>query len=422
MPAPPEPTSVDSLTGRSVSSRTLTAGARLRRAAAISVESERRAALVTLLKQPILPASGATADAYRLVWRHQEYLQDWLKRFPGWTLVLQSDVARLRKEPAGFEDCTRGAADPCNHQPLTRQRYALLCIVLAVLESEERQTTLGLLAERTSRLAAGDPRLLAHGFRFELTQQESRRDLVCAIHVLVDLGVMVRNDGDEQLFIHGTGDALYRIQRPILSSLLCVSRAPSTLPDMVWPDRLAALHEREFPDTDEARNRQLRHQLVRRLLDQPVIYYAQLSEQELAYLSSQRSHLLKEIEEATGLIAEVRGEGIALLDFAQEFDDIVLPEAGTLGHATLLLSEWLALQLRSGSAEGIELALIGKQMALLAAEHETHWKKGVTQPAHCEKLTREVLWRLEALGLIELRRGLVFPRPAIARYALRVAE
>lgn len=421
MPAPIQSTSADSRAARSVTSRTLTAGTRLRQAAAISIDTERRAALVALLKRPILPAAGITVDDYRLVWRHRDYLQDWLKRFTGWTLVLQSEVARLRKEPAGFEDCTRGAADPTNNQPLTRQRYALLCIVLAVLESEERQTTLGLLAERTSRLAGSDPRLVAQGFRFELTQLDCRRDLVCAIHVLVDLGVLVRNDGDEQLFIHGTGDALYRIQRPIMTSLLCVSRAPSTLPDMVWPERLAALHEREFPDTDDARNRQLRHQLVRRLLDQPVLYYDELNEQQLVYLNSQRSHLLKEIEEATGLIAEVRAEGIALLDFAQEFDDVVLPEAGTLGHATLLLAEWLSSKLRSGCVDGIEPQEIGEQMSTLAAAHEAHWKKGVTQPANCEKLTREVLWRLEALGLIEVRRGRVFPRPAVARYALRVA-
>ncbi len=88
-----------------------------------------------------------------------------------------------------------------------------------------------------------------------------------------------------------------------------------------------------------------------------------------------------------GYIEQKRYKGLGEMDADQLFDTTMDPtkrvlvqvkvedaekaEAGTLGHATLLLSEWLALQLRSGSAEGIELALIGEQMALLAAEHES---------------------------------------------------
>ena len=62
----------------------------------------------------------------------------------------------------------------------------------------------------------------------------------------------------------------------------------------------------------EARNRRLRSRLTRRLLDDPIVYNDELSEAERAYLTSQRAFLLAQIEEATGLVPEVRREGIAL--------------------------------------------------------------------------------------------------------------
>jgi uncharacterized protein (TIGR02678 family) len=335
----------------------------------------------------------------------------------GWTLVLQGELARLRKTPNACEDSTRAACDG-NDQPLTRRRYALVCLLLAVLEGEERQTTLRQIAQRTALLAGSDPRLRELGFQFDLASQDCRRDVVCGIHLLVKLGVMSRDDGDDQEFIRGTGDALYRVHRPMLASLLCVSRTPSTLAAAHWPDRLTALHERELPDSDEARNRQLRHQIVRRLLEQPVLYFDQLSEQEFAYLMNQRAYLLGEIEAATGLLPEIRLEGIALLDDGGDLSDVGLPEAGTLGHATLVLAEWLTGQLRKGTPH-IELLAIDEQMAEFAAEHHAIWKRGVEQPAIRHGLLRDVLHRLEALGLIELRHGQVLARPAIARYALK---
>ena len=46
-------------------------------------------------------------------------------------------------------------------------------------------------------------------------------------------------------------------------------------------------------------------------------------------------------------------------------------------------------------------------------------KRGVEQPAVRQELMRDVLHRLEALGLIESRSGKIMPLPAIARYALK---
>lgn len=398
--------------------RRLMAGARLRDATSLGQIEERQLALRTLLMHPILPAREPRAEAFRLVRRHAGELRDWLARMAGWTLVIQTDLLRLRKTPAALDDSTRPALDPASEAPFTKFRYALLCLTVAVLENEDRQTTLELLAHRTQMLADADPRLAASGFELDLTSQSCRRDLVCVIRLLESLGVLSRDDGDDQQFIAGTGDALYRVERPPLAAMLCVSRPPCMLSGMSWADRLAALHETEQPDTDEVHNLQLRHHLVRRLLDEPVLYLDQLTQQQADYLANQRSYILGEVARATGLEPEIRREGIALLDPHGDASDTGLPESGTRGHATLLMAEWFAERLRSGHAQGASWDDIDRHFVELAAAHAAHWRRGVDQPAARESLAREVMFRLESLGLVALRRGQLWPLPAVARFAL----
>jgi uncharacterized protein (TIGR02678 family) len=82
--------------------------------------------------------------------------------------------------------------------------------------------------------------------------------------------------------------------------------------------------------------------LFRQLLDDPVLYYEELTDGEREYLDRQRGSILKEIETATGLVREVRAEGIAMTDPTGTLSDYGLPEEGTDGHLTLLLATFLA--------------------------------------------------------------------------------
>jgi uncharacterized protein (TIGR02678 family) len=148
------------------------------------------------------------------------------------------------------------------------------------------------------------------------------------------------------------------------------------------------------------------------------VYFDQLTEPELDYLTSQRGYLLGEIARATGLEPELRREGIALLDPVGDLTDTGLPEAGTRGHATLLMAEWLAARLRAGEHGGVTWPEVDEKMAELTALHGDHWRRGIGQAAARESLARDVVHRLESLGLLSIRRGEIIPRPAIARYAI----
>ncbi|MCC6557731.1 MAG: TIGR02678 family protein [Polyangiaceae bacterium] len=378
---------------------------------------ERQEALRALLARPLLSSAGADAAAFALVRRHAAALREWLARFPRWTLSIDAEQARLRKTPGDTGDATRPARDPEKESPFTRRRYVLLCLALAALEGEDRQTTLGRLAERIMALFAADPALGRAG-DFDLESQDERRDLVHVVRLLISLRVLVRVAGEEQGFIHDRGkDALYNVSRPALAAVPCFRRAPSTVEAVGTAARIAAIVEEPAPETEEARHQALRTRLVRRLLDDPIVYYADLSPEEAASLTRQRGLLLKEIEAATGLVGEVRREGIAMVDPEGELTDVAMPEEGTDGHVTLLVAEWLADCARHGRAVGA--AAVEQRVAELVAEHRARWRRGVTEPGAEVVLAEQAIERLAALRLVRRARdGRIDPRAAIARYAI----
>ncbi len=376
---------------------------------------ERRVAVRALLMRPFLPASD---EAFPTVRRHAGWLRDWFARETGWTLHVDRSHARLRKTPARLTDASRCARARPADPPFSRRRYVLLCLALAALEAEERQTALGRLAERILGSVAADPELAAAGVRFTLEGRDERRDLVAVARLLMGLGVLRRVDGDEAAYVAGSGDALYTVDRTALAAVLSTRRPPTTVDADRLDERLAAITEEPVPDTTDARNRAIRHRLTRRLLDDPVLAYDELDDAESAYLASQRPRLVGAIEAATGLVAEIRAEGIAMLDDRGDLTDLRMPEEGTDGHLTLLLAEHLAAALRERPGRPVPRAELEACTAALAREHAAHWRKDACDPAAAPALTADAIERLAALDLATVADGGVLPRPAIARFAV----
>lgn len=383
-----------------------------------AVTRERQRALRALLQQPLLSASGPRADEFALVRRHAPWLREWLARNPGWRLHVDRELARLRKTPADLTDGTRPARDPVSERSFTRRGYVLLCLTLAALARADRQTTLGRLAEQVVALTADDPALAAAGVTFDLTSRDQRRDLVHVVRLLLELRVLARVHGDEQQFLAARGDALYNVDRAALAAVPNFARGPSTIELRRFEERLAAIVDEPVPDTDEGRNRRLRSRLTRLLLEEPVVYYDELTHEELAYLTSQRALLLRQIAEATGLVPEVRREGIAMTDDQGDATDLGLPEEGTEGHLTLLVAEQLAGIARHRAGVPVGPAALHQHTAALIARHRAHWRRDVGVPGAEVALAEQTIDRLEALRLVRRTPEGVLPRPAIGRFAL----
>ena len=382
-------------------------------------KEERQRALRALLQTPLLTADGPHAIAFSLVRRHADHLRDWLAHQANWTLQVSTEYVRLRKTPPDSTDPTRAARDTRAGTTFTRGRYVLLCLALAALERSERQTTLGRLAEMMLGFLAADSVLTASGLSFDLRSVDQRRDLVQVIRYLCDQRVLWRRQGDEDQFLRDAGhDVLYNVNRPLLTAMLAVRRGPSTITATDFEARLLAIVEEPMPETEEGQNRQIRIRLVRSLLDNPVLYYESLSPRERAYLDRQRGFILRQITDATGLVAEVRAEGIAMVDERGELTDLALPEEGTEGHLTLLLAEFLANRLRKRPDDCLGFAELCAHTADLIRQHRSRWRKDVNLPGADRVLTSGTIERLEALHLVRRTPEGIRPLPAIARYAL----
>ena len=376
--------------------------------------AQRQRALRALLAKPLLAAPD-DGPALTLVRRHLDELQRWLRRETGWLLVADSESARLFKQSGGGGPPGGHPARSRNGEPFSRRRYVVLCLALTALSRADAQTTLGSLADDIL-MAAADPGLAAAGFTFALEGRADRSDLVAVVRLLLAWAVLARVAGDEDGYLSGTADVLYDIRRPVLGALLAAARGPSTITAGGFAGRLAGLTEEPVADTDDLRNQALRWRLTRRLLDEPVVYYDELSGDERAYLVSQRVNITTRIAEATGLVPELRAEGIAMADPDDDLTDVRMPEQRTDGHLTLLVAEHLAD--RNTVPRPELLAFVRRQ----AKEHATYWRKGVTDPGAEVDLLAAALDRLTALRVAETAveggAPVVRALPAIARFAL----
>lgn len=372
-----------------------------------------RKAARALLREPLLLAHGPRADSFRLVRGHAAELREWFDRNTGWQLRVDAESARLRKAPGTSTDPTHPAREATRSAaPFTRRRYVLLCLTLAVLERSEAQIALGRIAEQVV-LEAADPQLTDAGVHFTLDRRDERLDLAAVVRLLLHLGVLRRVAGDEDAYVSGSGDVLYDVDRRVTAGLLATRRGPSTVHAATFEDRLTELVAETALDSDDLRFRAMRHKLTRRLLDDPVLYYDELSEPERAYLTRQRGFLTARITELTGLVAEVRAEGIAMVDPDDQLTDVRMPEQGTRGHITLLLAEHLA-----ASPDGATMPELTARLRELVAEHGGFWAKSARDPAAGEELVEAAVARLTALGLVNRDAESVRPRPALARYAV----
>ncbi len=376
---------------------------------------ERERALRTLLMHPLMPAGDPELE---LVRRHADYLRDWLGRETGWTLQVERQCARLYKRPAALDDATRGLPE------FDRERYALLCLACSVLERAESQITLRTLGERLLE-AAADPDLAACGFDFTLESARERRALVGVCRLLLQLGVLTRVAGDEEGYVNQYGDVLYDIHRRVLARLPAGTRGASLIammqPDLDFDGRLAALVDEYVPDSLEGKRTALRHRLARRLLDDPVLYHDELTRDEHEYLLNQRGPMAHRLAQAVGLTAELRAEGLALVDADGEMSDKKLPAIGTEAHATLLVAEHLARAAVTDPSRIHSLHELAGYLRTAADRYGRFWRKDAREAGAEVQLAEEAVNRLEALRLVKREQYGVQPLPALHRYAISEA-
>lgn len=380
-----------------------------------------------LLATPLI-TERSQPEVFDLVRRRREPIRQWFDYYCGWTLTVEPRLgyARLVKVRT-VTDPTRPARRlRSGRAPFDRRRYALLCVVAAELLAVP-VTTIGLLADRVTRATATEDVVPT----FDTATRGERMAFVDVLRLLEAYGVIEVVDGATESFVDSAeAKVLYRVDATLLLRLLA---APVGASQLAVPadevalrvdELLAAVsqekryglpsgaHDESAPRSEVQRNLWLRHSIFRRLVDDPVVYFDDLSADERAYLASPTGRqLLRRLAEQSGFVLEERAEGVLLVDVDGVATDSRFPDdAGNAKVAALLLLESLT---GPSTVEELEVA------ATALLDRFPKWGKTYRNDDGARQLTADALAVLSAFGLVEHGGGIVRPLPAAARYAVR---
>ena len=183
----------------------------------------------------------------------------------------------------------------------------LLALALAALEAHHgrAQALIGGLAGEVAGLGA---ELDLH---VDFERREERKAFADALDLLCRLGVLRQRDGSREAFVardEALEEALFDIEHGRLGDLKATSARPHRC-----RARRGARWPRTIPPTEDGERARRRHRIARTLVEEPVLYVHELEPAEQDSYRSQRHRLEPELEALTGLQAERRAEGSALV-------------------------------------------------------------------------------------------------------------
>jgi uncharacterized protein (TIGR02678 family) len=218
--------------------------------------------------------------------------------------------------------------------PFGRRHYVLLALALAAVETHHGrpQVLIGGLATEVSSLGA------ELDLRVDFERRDERKAFADALELLCRIGVLAQRDGSREAFVardDSAEEALFDVEHGRLGDL---KSTPLPLGEIRTIDDLLA---DEYPPTDDGERARRRHRIARTLVEEPVLYIDELERDEQDTYRSQRHRLEPELEALTGLVAERRAEGSALVDPTRTLTDIRFPTRSTESTLALLLCERL---------------------------------------------------------------------------------
>ncbi len=378
---------------------------------ALRSDGERREALRVLLTEPFV---GADAPVFKLIRRHDAELTRRCTELLGYRLYVTPNFARLTKIPT--DRMRRGVRVPPGGTSarersrddwprLSDRGVVVLFLTLAALERGGAQTVIGELAENAA--TAGSRLEPPITIDFELRSE--RMAFADGVELLCHWGVLQLMHGRRGTFANRVDDqaddqALFTLDRRRLALVVrdpFAALAAQTAGDLVAEDEAA---------TTEARSRQLRHRLARRLVEDPVVYIDELSEDERAYFLSQRGLLERRVEDWTGLTVERRAEGTATVEAGRELTDLPFPAGSSVKQLALLLCDWLAGE-REATWPELRHAVRG-----LLAHHERHWNRSPDDADVVEAMLGQAATLLRELDLAQDTPQGLRARPLCARF------
>ncbi|WP_040779612.1 TIGR02678 family protein [Nocardia pneumoniae] len=298
----------------------------------LALDNYQRAARVVLANH-LVTRTYPDRIALPLIRRWATELREDLAELFGYRLEVTETTARVFPVLDRL-DASRPARTPAE-RVFDRRRYAYLALALAALGRAGDQITLSELADQVAAYAGR-----VDGLDLSTDRASDRDAFVDAVGWLTVRGALTLADGDAGGWASDpdAGEALYDIDRPVVFALFRPPRALQHLHSVrgLFAEEATATGVSAHAPTTAEIARRVRRALVER----PVVYLDDLAPDERPVLAQDR--IVADVELLTGLRAERRAEGVALIDTSGRLSDTRFPGTGTLAQVALLLAGEIA--------------------------------------------------------------------------------
>lgn len=350
---------------------------------------ERMTAARSLLRRPLIAATGPHSDELRLIRRHRVALTRFFAEGLGYRLAVEPAGARLYKPGLG-----RDSSRPLRRRsgaPFAPRAYALLVLTVAALSRLKSQLLVDELvaAVRTAAVEAG--------VDVDLDTIADRRALHAALMALVELGVLSERDGDLDHWAEGRTQSLLDVNRDLLGLLVSAPLGSiESVTDLLEPPPVPS-------SAGGARIAIRRH-----LVESPVLTVDELPDDHAEWWRRNRNREREWFLEQLGLELELRAEGALAVDPAEDLTDVDFPGRGATSHLALLLLEAMAAEVASAGVDAARdgtaawRPVSGARVNELAGSLVAQWSSGLRrdQREDPSAARRQALELLGSLGLV----------------------
>jgi uncharacterized protein (TIGR02678 family) len=365
-----------------------------------SARAEAQQTFVGLLATPLLTARSNPV-LFAGILRHRTTVGDWVARL-GYRLVITGAVARLHRDPVG----PQLTAAPPPWDPPGRRDLVLLALTATACEDTDSTTTVQELSDEVRALSATPA---AQVTAYDPDRRPERQAFVRGLDRLAALGILIRRTSDETLLRQweedGTGfGAGFEVDRDALLQFT----DPYTV-ELALAGRLQAPGQPDQADQEDETSRlNTRSQrLLRILLEDTALLYADLHPIDAEYARARRSWLAGQAADMTGGSVEIREEGMLL----RLPEDRLSSAAATPAFPAATAPMWFALKILDAVTTEREpdqhgrITLTGGQVDAAAAHVYSANHRALTRalsdsPARLRAVVERIL-----VGLGLIRRG-----------------
>lgn len=311
-------------------------------ATGLTTRAEAQDTFVALLTTPFVSARVAPAR-FTAVLQHRAQLTEWTVRL-AYRLVIAGSVARLHRDPSG----PQRTAAPAMGAPPSRRALTLMALTAAACEDADMTTTVQALSDEVRAFSAAPA---ARVMPYNPDRRTERQAFLRGVNQLAGLGILLRRTTDEALLRQweedGTGvgagfevdrDALLQFTDPHTVALAL--RQPEVDEGDDDNDGL-----KSTPGTRTATRSQ---RMLRTLVEDTALLYADLHPEDAEYARGQRSWLAGHASDMTGGTVEIREEGMLL----RLPPDRPASDAATVPFPAATATPWFALKMLEAVVTG----------------------------------------------------------------------